>query len=654
VSEVPPPKARARRRVLLALAAGVVLTLGYFVWLAAEPRGPFEFGYAPFAPDPLPYAPMRGFTYEQLWGHVARLLLLAPGLALLSFAATRLGIMTKPWPRSRALFATCGTSIVIAATCMLAILRGRVIVDDELVYRMQATFLREGHLAGKLFDFTPPDVFSIPTRLGYTGKYLPGEPLVQVIGVLVGVPALLHLPMFALTLFAWHRAMKLRLGSATADYATIALAISPMLMLTSATGLSEPTSLCCTALAALGYEWTRGTRPSSGALLVASAIAFGAAARPQSMLPVGVVLVPAAAWALLRRRSWVGIGALVSVLVAGAVAVGAYDVALSGSPLRLPWFLECGVEHYGFGRVWTTERFEHTPWTGLQNLGVVLLRLNAWWLGFPCSLAVLALFFLLPRKQRSWDIWYGVALAVVVFEFGYYSPGVSDTGSLYHYELILPGSLIAARLFEYTVARFPRLTTVSLLVHLSLGTATFVFEQSARLWRLVETIHRDSDVALAKIRPPAILFHEIRASERRAAGWVFDGFPERNRGLNDAVVTFPNVAPNLRAQVLALYPGRTCWYYRRDPDSERAKLERCEDARELMDRSIADDERRSLWIRPTAYDLTDFDPFGGITRGHMRDSKGRAALLCCMVSELHRLGMQVREDAERRCVPDRR
>jgi hypothetical protein len=389
-------------------------------------------------------------------------------------------------------------------------------------------------------------------------------------------------------------------------------------------------------------------------LLAERAIGFGIATRPQTMLPVGAVLGPALLLLLARRREWragAPRGLAHSVF---ALALGAYDTALGGSPLELPWFLQCGQEHFGFGRVWATERFEHTPWTALENLGVVLIRMNAWWLGLPCSLAVLVVWFGLPALYRSWNVWYGVALAIVAFEFFYYSPGMSDTGSLYHYELVLPGSLVAARVYEYARGRWSRFTAAAVAVHLALGTLTFDIEQGARVNRLVHAIHADSDRALAQLEAPALVFHELRASESRPTGWVFDSFPERNRGKSDPVVTFPNLPPALRAEVLAAYPGRSCWYYRRDPDTERAELRRCEDARELMDRTFGPDDGRPLWIQPTAYSKTDFDPFRAMSEGHLRDAQGRRLLLCCGVRQSARLGAPVVPSAFARCIEDSR
>jgi hypothetical protein len=641
-----------RRRAWFALVVGGGLAAIYAAWLVAEPKGAFEFGYAPFTPEPLPYSPMRGFTYEQLWGHVARTLLLGPALALVTFGLAQLRapaprVHLRSWTIAAAAF---GTALV--ATLMLGVLRGRAIVDDELVYRMQATFLGEGRIGAPSPGITPPDVFSIATRAGYTGKYLPGEALVQVLGVRWGMPPLLHIVLYAITLGAWFELVKLRAGERLAYFATIALALSPMVVFTAATGLTETTSLCAIALAGLGLEWARGRRPWAGAALGASAIAFGFATRPQSLVPAGAVLVPLIAWELFSRRAFGALAAFGVLLAIGFGSVGAYDRVLSGSALTLPWYLQCAIEHYGFGRVWKYDTFVHTPWTALENLGVVLVRLNVWWLGLPCSLAVL----LLARRFRvsfaPFRVWYLVGAAIVAFEFFYYSPGGSDTGSLYHHELVLPGSLLAANVLDAALARAPALTRAALVVHFGVGWLGFVVEQTARLERLVTTIHGDSDRELTRVTTPALVFHETRGSEQRSAGWVFDSFPERLRGQNDPIVTFPNLPPQFRAHVIAQYPQRNCYYYRRNPETERAELRRCGDAVALMDRPPWEDEARPLWIQPTAYRLTAYDPLHSNAGRHAHDAQGRRVVTCCALRTLRELGAPVPEAVQARCTAD--
>jgi len=189
-------------------------------------------------------------------------------------------------------------------------------------------------------------------------------------------------------------------------------------------------------------------------------------------------------------------------------------------------------------------------------------------------------------------------------------------------------------------------------VHLGLGTSVFVAEQVLRLERLSTTIHADSDAALARVTTPALVFHETRQSESRIAGWVFDTFPKRFRGHDDPIVTFPNVGPSLRARVLAEYPGRHCYYYRRDPETEAATLTRCEEARALMDRPFWEDERRPLWLVPTAYKVTSYDPMHENAQRRVRDAKGIPVSTCCGLRNLRESGAEIDAKALASCVQD--
>jgi hypothetical protein len=639
----------SRSTAWVALGLGLLFTLGYFAWVLTRRYDAGEFGYAPFGPEPLPYSPMRGFTYEQLWSHVARAGLLAPGLLLVSLGLTALRPLLFRTSSRRVLAWAVTVSLGVTAYVMLVVLRGRPTSDDELVYRMQASFYLEGRLTGLDVGLLPPDVFSVQTLLGYTGKYLPGEGIVQMLGVLAGIPQLTHLPLLALTLYAWHRQLTLGHSRRFADFATVALAISPMVMLTAATGLSETTSLCAVVLAGLGLEWARGTRPIAGAVLTGAAVGFGMLTRPQTLFPVGLVLVPWLAVVLWRRRGFAALGVLALVLSAGAFALGTYNYALSGSPLKVPWFLTCAIEHYGFGRVWAYDTFEHTPLTALENIAVVLVRLNSWWLGLPCSLVVLVLARWLRLPLGRFRVWWGVTLAIVLFEAGYYSPGASDTGTLYHHELVLPGSLVAASAAEALLARFPRFFPTALALHLGLGTLGFTAEQAARLGRMMTHLHADSDAALAKLETPALLFHETRGSEVRIVAGVFDSFPRRLRAARDPVVTFPNLPVDRRARIQRAYPGRRCYYYRRNPETEAAEVHRCEDAAALMNQRFRNDEPRPIWIPPTAYELTSFDPFEANRARRVRDQRGHPLLGCCGLRAALALGAELHPNAFDRC-----
>jgi hypothetical protein len=403
-------------------------------------------------------------------------------------------------------------------------------------------------------------------------------------------------------------------------------------------------------LAGLGFEWIRSGRLLAGALLGGAAISFGLLTRVQAMLPVGAVLGLASAYLLLRGRHFGALFALLATLLGGLAVLGAYNHALSGSPLTLPWYLQCSIEHFGFGRVWKYDAYEHTLLTAFQNLLVVLVRLNAWWLGLPCSLLLLAAWLWLGRPAQRAAIWLWTGLAVIAFEFAYYSPGASDTGAIYHYELVLPASLIAGAVVNELVARAPALAGSALLVHAGLGTLTFIGEQTLRLDRLVSFIHRDSDAALARVETPALLFYEWHTGEVRAAGWVFD-FPARFRGKNDPIVTLPWLPAAFRARAAELYPGRSCWYYRRNPVDARAELYRCEAAGPLIDRTEWPSQA-PLWVRPTAYAVTDYSPVEANVARRLFDDQGRRVTTCCALRNARRLGALPHGAEHAPCVTD--
>ena len=626
-----------RRRVETGLAIAVGLAmLGVYVVLARElaSHGLAEFGYAPMVHVGLPWAPMPGFTWEQLWDHVYRLCVLGPALVLLSFAAHRMLPVPTPSPRRLALYVGL-VSTALVGIVMFGVLRGRALVDDELQYRMQAGFLLDRRLAGPDVGYFPWDVFTIRTRLGYTGKYLPGESLVQSIGTMVDLPALLHLPIYALTLIAWYRAVRSATDATLAAWATVFLALSPMLITTSATGESQITALACVVLAGLGYEWARAGRPRLGALLVGAALGFGLMVRPQSAAPAGLVIGVASCWVLVRRRQWASIAILAGAGACFLVVIGLYDRALSGSAFTLPWSLQCDAERYGFTRPMPFLSYEHTPLRALRNLAVVAVRLNGWWLGWPLSLGVLGLWWWLGRPSRGCALWAGVGLAVVLFEAGYYGTGVSDTGPIYHFEVLLPASVVAANVVKAALERWKRASWAALVVHALLGTGSFLVVQVARIDRLATAINADADAALARIPGRALLVYETWPSEVRLAGWMASAFPRRYRREVDRVVTYPRQGAKGVQALRAVYADRSCWYYHRDPVTERAELLPCEAAGEELQRRYTDDGSHGrMFIASTAYKRTTFDPFA-ILREQRADGRKLTYMKwpCCWLDE---------------------
>lgn len=600
-------------REVALLVVGCVLFLASITAVTLTEGGKGEFGYAPFTPEALPWNAMRGFTLEQLVGHAARILLGTPGLLLVWLAVRRGAPVSMPGERTlnRIALAVSALSVALVLLFMLLVFRGRPIVDDEVVYRMQAALYREGKIA---FGGLPylQEVFTVKSRAGFTGKYLFGEPLLQMATVGLGYPALLHVPITAVTLLSFHRAVRLLSDGVIAAWSVLLLAASPMLILTSATGQSQAAALCCVALAGLGYASVRTGRTWLGAGLVGMFIGFCVPVRIQVAVPAGAVLVPLTLLALGKARAFgpallLGLG-----LGAWALAVGAYDQALTGSALKLPWFLQEVPEHYGFGPVWAEGTFEHTPRVALENLLVVATRLNAWWLGWPSSFLALFLWYRCGRGTAGVGGFLWVGLAVVLFEAGYYSTGISDTGAIYHFELLLPGAVLAANAVRGAMARDVRGTVALLVLQFGLGWASFLWLEGSRVNRLVHFIHDEVEEGLSHVKGKALLLYEPRCPEAVPRGWIFEMFPFRRHSDRDPIVTFPRPPGKYLNAYLERYKDRKCWYYRIDPGTHEPAIAPCENVRPLLERPTINTKDLCLWNAPTASRLGLFDPWSVI------------------------------------------
>ncbi len=581
------------RKITYSVLAGLLLLAAAQAGLAMLPTGSAEFAYLPFHPH-LPWSAMRGFTAEQLGGHLLRILLATPALVLISFglgrlAAARLGPGAPGQARlDRLVLAAGALSLLYMTGAHFLLYAGHPIIDDELAYRLQARLLADGKLGFTLPQLVTIEPFTVKGAAGFTGKYLPGEPLVQLPGVLVGHPGLMHLPLALLTLLCVHRMVALLADRSAAAWATILLALSPTFLLTTPSGQSPPTELFCLALAGFGYAHLRKERPGvAGAICLGVGIGFGMMVRPQAAMPVGTVLVAAAGLRLLRARRFGVLALLLGVLALWAGAILAYNQAVTGSIFKLPWALHPDSEHYGFGPVWQGGAYEHSLVRALENLGVVLVRFNAWWLGAPSSLLLVWLWFRQGRPGRGvLGIWLVAAGALLLFEFFYYSTGVSDTGPVYHYELLLPLTVLGGVALGKLFAASPRRAMAWVAVHFVLGTVPFVAGETARVGRLIHLTHAAADQALETVKKPALLLHEQDCAEVLRAGWIFNTFPRQYRSDNDPVVTFPRPPWGLLPQYLEKYRDRTCYYYRLNPASGRRELIPCRAAQALLRRPM--------------------------------------------------------------------
>jgi len=570
---------------------------------------------------------MRGFTFEQAADHAARIFLLGPALALISFAVWRRWkaerFADRINPRTLAL-ASSAFSILLLSFMIFFVFRGRPIVDDELTYSSTARFYSYGRIGGEV----PPDMirepFTVITLRGATGKYLPGESLVQVPGVRVGYPALMHIPLALLILFCVWRATRLLGGDELAGWTTALVALSPMFIYCNATGQSQTSSLAAIAVAGLGYAEAKTARPWVGALLVSIGVVFGVFCRIQAMVPIGTVLVIATLFVLYRSRNFLALSAMLAVLAAGAATLAWFNWYLTGSPTKLPWALFSPVEHWGFGRVWTVDSYTHNFRTLLENLAVVIVRMNVWWLGWPLGILLLVYWWRIGRPSdggvRMWLIASSLFIAV---QAAYYSTGISDVGPIYHFELLIPLGLIGGNTIVAALKRSPRLAIVVLLLQFGVGTTQFLVTQGLRLERLVTVINMGAEDVVERMHKPAFVMVEGMCSEALRIGWLHSNFPQRCRTPDCDVISYTRPAPSVVPNYIRYFRNRNCYYVRHDPKTWELVLYTCDEAKGLLQRPIT--FRDCLSVPSTAQILGWYDPQRAILRRY-QEVFGKAAL----------------------------
>ncbi|WP_242392339.1 hypothetical protein [Anaeromyxobacter oryzisoli] len=583
---VPLPAGLCRRHAFAALGLGLGLTALAFAALASIPRGLHEFVYYSFPSydatlEPLPFAPMNGFTPEQLSSHLARLVLLAPGCILVGVGIAPLlaGRKTRPsfsW-RPIAL-----TSCLLVATAAAWVFRGTPVQDDEPTYLMQASALAEG----RLFDPPVPignrwsENFTVFTGSGTTGKYLFGTPFVLSLGLRLEVPLLPHVLLVFATLYFMFKAAHAAGATLTATIGVALLAVSPQFVFTSATPTSQAPALAAIAVAV----WAAGRGGDFSGFIAGSALGAAFTCRPQMAVPCGLAIILPALW---RDRRFV-----LATIMAGVpwlLMVLLYDAALTAHALRLPWDA-FSVERYGFG--WWSLRetgYYFHPVKAVLNVGSVLIRLNGWGLGWPLSLAGPVAWFAFGRPARAAVApWAWIAVATFAFQFAYYSVGTSETGAIYHHAVLPFIALSTAAVLEHLGSGRYRYLAAGVAVSCAaLGTGSFLVEHAARLRRLAEFISEPVRVAKAEAQIPALVFLEPHFAGRLPVGWVF-GPPERLRGPYEPIVIYPAGREKASDALRESMSHRQCYYEYYDYAQARYVLTSCTKMKRLHEGFLED------------------------------------------------------------------
>ncbi len=571
-----------RRTKALLLGMGLLAAVAAAAAIWSIPRGWREFAYiwydffdyAPRFRTAL-FAPMCGFTPEQLSSHVARLVLLGPACVLIGLAIGGRAARWKPpaWMGPAAI--VTGATLVLLAAVL--VMRGIPLQDDEATYLFQGRIFADGNLLAPSVPGIArfQEAFTIFTDEGTTGKYLFGEPLLLAFGILVGFPLLLHVVLAAATVAFVRLASRRESSDAFANGAAMLLAVSPGFVMTTACPLSQAPALAAVAAAV----WAVGRGKWMGGLWAGLAVGLAMASRPQVALPAGVVIGAMALWS--DRRA---LGGMIIGILPSAVAILAYNAAVTGDPLVLPWAL-AGSEQFGFGPE-VAPGISHTVGDGLLAAVFAAVRLNGWALGWPVSLAAPIAWLAcgMPRRKAVAP-WAWIAVATFVFHMGYYSIGTSDTGAIYHHAAIPFFALSAAAVVEKLAATRWRGMAAGILVSMVLfGTVSFFIEHSARLVRLTDRI-----AAAAPATPhdrPTLVLQERFPAGRPTAGWVW-GIPFRPRSPYDSVVRFPRASGPSVAHLRTVWIGRECLYQWFDYESRAAREVPCDEMGPIVARVAA-------------------------------------------------------------------
>jgi hypothetical protein len=398
------------------------------------------------------------------------------------------------------------------------VLQRTPITDDGDCYRFHARILAGGQLTAP----SPPDrrfydnIFLINDGRWYS-QYSPGHPAVLVPGVWMGDPLAVPPVLAALTVLLVAATTRRLYGRLAASAAAALLATSPFLAGVSGTLLAHSSALAALALCLwLGVEATRSDQRHAGILALACALAYGVAVlcRAVPAVLVGGPLLLLLAWRLARC------GGLWRRLVPFALG----GVAMLGLQLWLNWQMNghplvSGYQAYwepiegmrspfGFGP--TLWGIVHTPEHGLAAAWYNLVRLNAWLLGWPLSLALPIAGVVLTRRRAStrWLLVAGSLTSVVLVL--YFWPGIREVGPVLLSETMVAWLPLAGAGVAAGSARWRRGALAAAAASIVLAAPTFHRAQVEVLHAVAGNAGRvEAAVAAARVTEPALVFTDL-------------------------------------------------------------------------------------------------------------------------------------------------
>ena len=505
---------------------------------------------------------------------------LAAGLEATRFAESARSALGRVARSPRAVTLGAGLAVLVASGSLAYFVLGHAVVtDDEHVYRFIGQTLRAGSLVAPLPGPAADapffaEQFVVINERGRYGKYTIGHPLVLALAQALGVEAWSGALLTALLVWPLAAIARRLLGPTGAALALVLFALSPQVLFTGATYLSQPTSALA-MLAGVASLIAAEQRRRPGLLVAAGlCFGFGILVRP---LPGALFAAVAVAWVFAGARRIGGRAGLVPIAAValpaslGVLVVLVQNHLQAGSPLSTGHQLSYGLGAGSSGLL-TILRSHTVASTGMSVVSG-LLRLNVWLFGWALSLAFLPW----ARRRGPWALVWAMVAAGLAYRVVAPKVGVGITGPQYLFEevpllclLTADGvrrlaarahawgswSLDATRLAGVLMAA--TVVSASMFVPYRVGDLARAGRAQGTIWRLVR------EKGLTR----ALVFHESVVPPTSGLSWAY--FPRCNSPRLDDDVLFVRVqAPggDLRANAefwKRRFPERSAWLFRWD------------------------------------------------------------------------------------------
>jgi dolichyl-phosphate-mannose-protein mannosyltransferase len=433
-----------------------------------------------------------------------------------------------------AMMAVAAIAIILVA---FLILDRSPISDDENVYGFQTRILAQGKLTleskpdnDSLFE---DNIFLVNNGKIF-GQYPFGHSMILLPGYLLGIPRISQMLAAILTILGVFLLGRELYGNRVGIFAAGLVTISPMFIYTSATLLSHTNTMFF--LAWFGYFAVKTVREKNLLYPILCGLAFGAAFHIRGATTM-LIAIPAAlvlAFIMLRHPKQnllkiVLLGATVGGTVGSYLALNWY---VNGDPFytnyHAAWMGKTRFDSpFGFGKgAW---RIVHSPSQGFVNGINNLVKLNGWLFGWPVGFLFVGIWA--ARKGRKWVDGLLILPVVVTFVayFFYFWPGISDTGPVLYFELLLPVALLTAKGMEAAPGWLSRWmpesqavlrTTIFILISTVIGFATFDFFTGAALAKLPDRVSEPYDEMMINPTKKTLIFVDYYFKETGQQSWV--------------------------------------------------------------------------------------------------------------------------------------